>query len=49
MLGRVPRGWVSPDMSGEVGLVSVRVRRYRLIGGKCSARSAYCLYVFGEV
>jgi len=37
------------DVSGEVGLLSVHVRRGRLNVGTFSARSGVCRDVFGEV
>jgi len=37
------------DLTGKVGLVSVRVRRRRLNVGTCLSRSGECRYVFGEV
>jgi len=37
------------DVLGEVGFLSVRVRRSRLSVGTCPARSAKCRDVFGDV
>jgi len=46
MFGEV---WLLFDVFGEVGLISVRVRRGRFSVGTCSAKSGYCRDLFGDV